>query len=125
MSYRTFEDLEVWQRACRLSVQVFQLFEGCRFPNLRNQIERAALSIPSNVAEGAERGGAREFAHFLKIAKGSAGELRTQLYIALKLKALPPKSGARLVAELREISAMLEGLRKSILKSASARRHRA
>jgi four helix bundle protein len=123
MSYRSFEDLEVWQRACRMSVQIFELFDNCRYPNLRNQIERAAL-IPSNVAEGAERGGSREFSQFLKIAKGSAGELRTQLYIALKLKAIPPKPGASLVADAREISAMLEGLRNSILTPASTRRVR-
>ena len=117
MSYKSFEDLEVWQRGCRLAVDVFKAFESSKFANLKNQIERAVLSIPSNIAEGAERGGKKEFGQFLKIAKGSAGELRTQLYIARKLGLLDQKSFQRLLAESREISAMAEGLRKSIIRT--------
>ena len=116
MAYKSFEDLEVWQRGCRLSVDIFQTFESCRFPNLKNQIERAGLSVPSNIAEGAERGGTREFSQFLKIAKGSSGEVRTQLYIAQKLKVIDPSEGKKLVNESREISAMLEGLRKAVTR---------
>lgn len=118
MGYQSFEDLEVWQRGCRLSVEIFETFENCKFVNLKNQIERAGLSVPSNIAEGAERGGAKEFGQFLKIAKGSSGELRTQLYIAQKLKAIKADKARALVSESREISAMLEGLRKSITRSA-------
>jgi len=92
------------------------LFEKCRYTNLKNQIERAGLSIPSNIAEGAERGGAKEFSQFLKISKGSSGEVRTQLYIALKLEAIEPAEAKKMVKESKEISAMLEGLRKSIIK---------
>jgi four helix bundle protein len=77
MPYQSFEDLEVWQRGCRLAVDIFRTFENCKYENLRNQIERAGLSVPSNIAEGAERGGAKEFGQFLKIAKGSSGEVRT------------------------------------------------
>ncbi len=117
MAYRSFEDLEVWQRACRLSVEIFQAFESCKYQNLTSQIERSGLSVASNVAEGAERGGSKEYAQFLKIAKGSAGELRTQLYIAKKLKAIPTEKASRMIAESSEISAMLEGLRKSILRT--------
>jgi four helix bundle protein len=117
MAYRSFEDLDVWQRACRLSVEIFQAFQACKFPNLTGQIERSGLSVPSNIAEGAERGGAKEYSQFLKIAKGSAGELRTQLYIAKKLKAIPSETASRMIAESSEISAMLEGLRKSILRT--------
>jgi four helix bundle protein len=51
MAYKSFEDLEVWQRACRLAVKVFEEFRSCDFINLKNQIERSALSIPSNIAE--------------------------------------------------------------------------
>ena len=117
MAYKSFEDLEVWQRACRLAVEVFEEFRSCDFINLKNQIERSALSIPSNIAEGAERGGAKEFSQFLKIAKGSCGELRTQLYIAAKLKSLESQKSKSLIAESKEISAMIEGLRKSITKT--------
>ncbi len=117
MAYQSFEDLEVWQRGCRLSVAIFKAFEHCAIMSLRNQIERAGLSIPSNIAEGAERGGVKEFAQFLKIAKASSGELRTQLYIAGKLKIIEATRIRSLVKESKEISAMLEGLRKSIIRS--------
>lgn len=117
MGYRSFEDLEVWQRGRRLSVKIYEVFRNCGFFSLQQQAERAGLSIPSNIAEGAERGGAREYSQFLKIAKGSAGELRTQLYIATKLKILDSKTSKLLITEVKELSAMLEGLRKSILAS--------
>ena len=117
MAYKSFEDLEVWQRACRLAVEVFKEFRSCDFINLKHQIERSVLSIPSNIAEGAERGGSKEFSQFLKIAKGSCGELRTQLYIAAKLKSLESQKSKSLIAESKEISAMIEGLRKSITKT--------
>ena len=117
MAYKSFEDLEVWQRACRLAVEIFEQFRSCDFINLKNQIERSALSTPSNIAEGAERGGVKEFSQFLKIAKGSCGELRTQLYIAAKLKSLESQKSKSLIAESKEISAMIEGLRKSITKT--------
>ena len=115
MAYQSFEDLEVWQRGCRLSVAIFETFERCRNFSLKDQIERAALSIPCNIAEGSERGSTRDFAHFLNFSKGSCGELRTQLYIARKLKLLPKSDFENLIAETKEISAMLEGLRRSIL----------
>jgi four helix bundle protein len=115
MAYQSFEDLEVWQRGCRLSVAVYNAFESCQRFSLKDQIERAGLSIPSNIAEGAERGSAKDFAHFLNFSKGSCGELRTQLYIARKLKALAKGQFEQLVAETKEISAMLQGLRRAVL----------
>ena len=115
MAYQSFEDLEVWQRGCRLSVDIFRAFEECRKYSLRDQIERAGLSIPSNIAEGAERGSVKDFAHFLNFSKGSCAELRTQLYIARKLALLGKSEFEELVSETKEISAMLQGLRKSVL----------
>jgi len=120
MAYRSFEELEVWQRACRQAVQIFHLFDDCKSWTLRDQIQRAALSVPSNIAEGAERGGAKEFGQFLKIAKGSSGELRTQLYIAGRLDLLASTEVRSLVNEAREVSAMTEGLRKSITRKKPA-----
>ena len=79
------EDLDVWKRASRLCVEVYKIFAACKDYGFRDQITRSALSVPSNVAEGAERGSDREFARFLRIAKGSAAELRTQLHIAYEL----------------------------------------
>lgn len=115
MAYQSFEDLEVWQRGGRLAVDLFKAFDRCKSAGLKSQVERSALSIPSNIAEGAERGGAKEFGQFLKIAKGSSGELRTQLYIAGGLNSLASTQVRSLVNEAREVSAMTEGLRKSII----------
>jgi four helix bundle protein len=114
MAYQSFEGLEVWQRACRLAVRFFQVFEGCKLYALRDQVMRAALSVPSNIAEGAERGTQKEFARFLDIAKGSSGELRTQLYIAKKLQIIKAVEFKTMKQESIEISAMLEGLRQKL-----------
>ncbi|MGA7276012.1 MAG: four helix bundle protein [Candidatus Udaeobacter sp.] len=112
--------MEVWQRGCRLSVAIFGAFEKCKRFTLRDQIERAGLSIPSNIAEGAEQGTNKDFAHFLNFSKGSCGELRTQLYIARKLNELEKNSFDFLIQESREISAMLQGLRTSMLRKSAA-----
>jgi four helix bundle protein len=81
----SFEDLEVWQRSCDLAVEVCDAFKSCKDYGLRDQITRSAVSVPSNIAEGAERLSRKEFAQFLGYAKGSAGELRTQIIIASRL----------------------------------------
>jgi four helix bundle protein len=124
MAYQSFEDLEVWQRGCRLTVAIFKAFSNCKNFSFKDQIQRAALSIPSNIAEGSERGSGRDFAHFLNIAKGSCGELRTQLYIARKLEFLIKPSFDGLVRESKELSAMLEGLRRSMLTRSSSKSKR-
>jgi four helix bundle protein len=115
MAYQSFEDLEVWQRGCRLTVDIFKAFAACKNFSFRDQIQRSALSVPSNVAEGSERGSTKDFAHFLNIAKGSCGELRTQLYIARKLDLLAKNAFEALINESKELSKMLEGLRRSML----------
>ena len=78
------------------------------------QMRRAAVSIASNIAEGAERDSRAEFARFLHIAKGSAAELRAQLYIAERIGVLTPTQAQPLITELKEISAMRHGLIKSL-----------
>src|SRR3954451_19796680 len=115
MAYQSFEDLKVWQRGCGLAVDVFKVFDGCKNFTLKDQIGRASLSIPCNVAEGSERGSAKDFAHFLNFSKGSCGEVLTQVYIARKLKLLGKPDFDHFVAETKEISKMLEGLRRSML----------
>lgn len=110
MSYRSFEELEVWQRACRQSVAIYETFENCRKFSLKDQIERAGLSVASNIAEGSERNSPVEFQRFINIALGSNGELRTQLYIARKLDVIDQNSFNTLIAESKAISAMLRGL---------------
>ena len=114
MAYTSFEDLEVWKRACRLSVDLYKIIDNCKDYSFRDQMRRAAISIASNIAEGAERHSQKEYIHFLHIAKGSAGELRTQLYIANKVGLRKSNERQQLCLELIEISRMLHGLIKGI-----------
>ena len=81
-----FEDLQVWKAARLLANRIYDLTDGVTFSKdfgLKDQIRRAAVSVLSNIAEGSERGTDDDFAHFLFMAKGSSGEVRAQLYIAL------------------------------------------
>jgi four helix bundle protein len=116
MAFQSFEDLEVWQRGCRLAVDVFKTFSSCRNFTMQDQVQRSALSVPSNVAEGYERDSDKEFVRFLNIAKGSSGELRIQLYISRKLEFLARTDFNRLVADSKEISNMLHGLSRAVAK---------
>lgn len=81
-----FEDITTWQKARQLAQEIYAVSNQAEFARdypLRDQIRRAALSIPSNIAEGFERDGDKEFLQFLSIAKGSCGEVRAHLYVAL------------------------------------------
>jgi four helix bundle protein len=111
--YQSFEELEVWKKGCQLAVVVYESLRESREFALRNQMQRAAISIPSNIAEGAERGG-KDFERFLRIARGSAAELRTQVYIAKKIGLLPDERYSYFISELKEISRMLTGLAHSL-----------
>lgn len=114
MAYRSFEDLEVWKKACRLAVEVYKALQGCRDFGLKDQMTRAAVSIASNIAEGAERDSKQEFVRFLHIAKGSAAELRTQAYIAQQINILANDTALELINDLKKISAMIHNLIKTI-----------
>ena len=109
-----FEKLDVWKRSARMCVDVFKALENSREYGFRDQIFRASLSIPSNIAEGYERGSSKEFRRFLSIAKGSCAEVRTQLYIGREAKILPDKLAGTLISETREVSKMLQGLIKTL-----------
>lgn len=78
-----FEDILVWQKGRELAKEIYRAFRDCRDDGFKDQIQRAAVSVISNIAEGFERGTRLEFLNYLFIAKGSAGEVRAQLYIAL------------------------------------------
>src|SRR5512139_1714819 len=110
MPYSSFEELDVWQRACKLSVRIYSLLKDTRDFGLRDQMTRAAVSIASNIAEGAERDTPAEFMRFLHIAKGSAAELRTQAYIACKIGVIQEPVQKELTNELKNISSMIHGL---------------
>ena len=83
---KTFEDLEAWQKARELTREIYVFSKKGSFAKdygLRDQIRRACVSIMSNIAEGFERNGDKEFFQFVSVAKGSSGEVRAQLYVAL------------------------------------------
>ncbi|MCA9150036.1 MAG: four helix bundle protein [Planctomycetales bacterium] len=113
MAFRSFEDLDVWKRSCALAVRIYELLKESRDFGLRDQMQRAAVSIASNIAEGSERS-PKDFKRFLHIARGSAAELRTQTYIAAKVGMISLEDMNALTRELKEISAMLTGLASSL-----------
>lgn len=117
---RNYRDLQVWQRAKAFAVEIYRVTEA--FPrkeqySLTDQIRRAAVSIPSNVAEGHIKRSDKVFANHLDTALGSAAELSTQLEIALEVKYLRSQAHRELQAELEEIIKMLFGLRSAVLRS--------
>jgi four helix bundle protein len=111
--FQSFEDLEVWKRSCNLAVQVYEMVRPSRDFALKDQMQRASVSIASNIAEGSERS-RKDFARFLSIASGSAAELRTQTYIAAKTGMLNQQQMTEITRECIEISKMLHGLGKSL-----------
>ena len=113
MAYQSFEDLVVWKRSCQLAVNVYETLKDSHDYSLRNQMQRASVSIASNIAEGSERGG-KDFARFLRIALGSSAVLRTQAYIASRIGLIPASKCAEFVQELKQLAKMLNALRKSI-----------
>ena len=108
-----FEDLKVWQKSREINLKIYQLSNKGVFAKdfgLRDQIRRASVSILSNIAEGFERNGNKEFGQFLSIAKASAGEVRSQLYIAKDLEYVSDAEFTEVVNGLLEISKMINGL---------------
>jgi four helix bundle protein len=111
---KAFEDLEVWNRACQLYLDVHHDFKTLKDWSFRDQHYKSTLSISSNIAERFERGSRIEFIRFLFIAKGSSGELRTQLHLANKIGYLNNASGQKLFVECKYISGMIQKLIKSL-----------
>jgi four helix bundle protein len=117
---RKFEDIEAWQTARELANLVYEATCEPGFNRdfaLRDQIRRAAISIVSNIAEGYERDGDREFVQFLYIAKGSAGEVRAQLYLALDRNYLTNERFQVLFDNVTTLSRMLFGLIRYLQRS--------
>ena len=115
---RNYRDLQVWQRAKSFAVTIYQV--TANFPrreqySLTDQVRRAAVSIPSNIAEGHIRRSDKVFANYLDMALGSAAELSTQLEIALEVQYLKSQTHKELQDELEEIVKMLFGLRAAVL----------
>jgi four helix bundle protein len=113
MTVKNFEELEIWKEARRLTGEIYRLTIQPRFSKdfrLSRQIQGATVSIMSNIAEGFERGGNQEFAQFLYIAKGSCGEVRSQLYVALDQSYVEPKDATKMIESMKRLSIMISNL---------------
>ncbi len=111
-TYKRFEDLPVWQAAMELADALYDVTEGEAFRrrySLRDQMERAALSVSSNIAEGFERGTTNEFLYFLYIARGSCGELRSQLAFCARRRLIDKSAHTRLRSLCLSVSKQLGG----------------
>lgn len=109
-----FEDLLIWKRSKDLAILIYKLFKKNKDYSFRDQIERAVISISNNIAEGHERGSKRDFVKFLYIAKGSCGEVRSMIIIALELGYIDKNEYEYLYKELLEISRMMGGVIKKL-----------
>jgi four helix bundle protein len=108
-----YKELNVWKRGIKLAVEIYRLSQN--FPveeryGLTSQMRRSAISVPSNVAEGAGRRTDKEFAHFLRIGHGSICELETQLYVAYELGYVKDDVFSSVTTELTEVQKMLFSL---------------
>jgi len=117
MEVRDYRDLIVWQKSMLLVELIYgvsQQFPKVEMYGLTNQIRRAVVSIPSNIAEGQARQSAAEFRNFLSIAQGSRAEVETQILIAERLNYITPLEIEPILSLLEEISKMLVSLRKNL-----------
>ena len=108
-----FEDLDVWKRAMKLSTDIYRELKNLKDYGFKDQITRSGLSIPSNIAEGFERESLKECLVFLSYAKGSCGELRTQIHIGTAIGYINRELGESWIRETTEISSMISSLMKT------------
>ena len=117
MDVRSYRDLKVWQMALDLAEMIYSVtstFPKAEVFGLTSQVQRAAVSVPSNIAEGHARDSTKEFLRFISIAQGSLAELETQLLLACRLRNLDEQKLATLTSQTNEIGRMLRGLQKSL-----------
>ncbi len=117
MHETNFTKLQIWSRSMDLVETIYQITK--LFPKeelfcLVSQMRRCSISVASNIAEGSQRVSAKEFAHFLQIAKGSLAELETQVLLAIRVGYLAKEKNEDLLNEIREISRMLYAFRSSL-----------
>lgn len=112
-TFRSFEDIEAWQASRVLTRDIYGITASGRFRRdggLCGQIQRASVSVMANIAEGFERDSNREFARYLRIARGSLSEVRSHLFVARDIGYINDETFAQLNGEARRITAMLNGL---------------
>ena len=109
-----FEDIISWQKSKELTEKIYIVFKDNKDYGFCNQIQRASVSIMNNIAEGFERRGDKEFKHFLFIAKGSCGEVRSMLYLAHELQYLNQNEFQEMLVLSTQISKLLSGFIKAL-----------
>jgi S23 ribosomal protein. len=117
---KKFEDIESWKRARTLAKELYEVTASDTFARdfgLKDQIRRASVSILSNIAEGFERGSDKEFLYFLAVAKGSSGEVRAQLYVALDQAYISSDQFRTLANAAAEVSQLISGFMKYLRES--------
>ena len=120
-----FEDIEAWQDARLLVRGIYEVTDGERFARdfgLRDQIRRAAISTMSNIAEGFERGSDKDFIRFLYMAKASAGEVRSQLYVALDLGYVDQQKTDEIGSLVQTVSRRISGFFRYLKSTVRAAR---
>jgi four helix bundle protein len=115
-----FENLEVWKRSVSLRADIYREMRNISDYGFKDQITRAGLSVPSNIAEGQERYSHKEFCNFLNYAKGSCGELKTQIFIGMEINYIDKNLGKKWLCEIEAISSMIGGLIRSKRKLADS-----
>ncbi len=115
----SFEDILAWQKARKLNKDIYEITQIGDFEkdfDLKRQIRRASVSISSNIAEGFDMNTDKEFAHFLFIAKASASEVKSQLYLALDLDYISETDFKDLIIKTTEVSKLISGFIKYLKK---------
>lgn len=107
---KKFEDLEIWIISKELAKTIYKNFNTLKDFGFKDQIQRAAVSVMNNIAEGYERNSNKEFQRFLKIAKGSAGEVRSMVYLAFELDYIDKQTSTKLISNYDVLSRKLSKL---------------
>jgi four helix bundle protein len=117
MAVRSYRELKVWQLAMDVAANVYRFtatFPKHELYGLSSQVQRAAVSIPSNIAEGNNRESTKEYLHHISIAAGSLAEMETQILLATKLNYGDDRQSEELLAQADEVGRMLSGLQRSL-----------
>jgi len=115
-----FEEIEAWQEGRVLVGEIYRITRSSKFNadrNLKDQLRRAAISIVANIAEGFERGSKRQFAHFLAQARGSAGEVRSLLYVAHDLGYIPDEAFGSVMEQTAKVARLITGFIRYLSES--------
>ena len=118
MAIKHYKDLSVWQKSMDLAVEIFKVVKFLpreELYGLSDQMRRAVVSVPSNIAEGQQRSSTKDYIRFLHIAKGSLGELETQIMLCERLEYLRKEKTDQLIGQCIEIQRMISGLISSLV----------